>query len=115
LMAMVAKTRKRSSCGGESDQAHGLVFLGLWEGISGVLERLCLLIQPHSLKSAKFVGEHLRHLAQVNGPWVVLLLWSSSGGRLAPEGAMDWILGGAEAAACGAGGEQQLLKEVRPS
>jgi hypothetical protein len=48
-----------------------------------------LLCEHHYLKSAQFVGEQLRYVAEVAGQWVALLAWSAAAYQLAPR--EQWI------------------------
>lgn len=48
-----------------------------------------LLCEHHYLKSAQFVGEQLRYVAEVEGQWVALLAWSAAAYQLAPR--EEWI------------------------
>lgn len=47
------------------------------------------LCEHHYLKSAQFVGEQLRYVAEVEGKWVALLAWSAASYQLAHREA--WI------------------------
>ena len=41
-----------------------------------------LLIEGHYLQSAEFVGEQLRYVAEYQGQWVALLVWSAGAYKL---------------------------------
>ena len=41
-----------------------------------------LLIEGHYLHSAEFVGEQLRYVAEYEGQWVALLVWSAGAYKL---------------------------------
>lgn len=48
-----------------------------------------LLSEHHYLKSAQFVGEQLRYVADIKGQWAALLVWSAAAYQLAPR--EQWI------------------------
>jgi hypothetical protein len=48
-----------------------------------------LLIEGHYLHSAQFVGEQLRYVAEYQGQWVALLVWSAAAFKL--KGREQWI------------------------
>jgi hypothetical protein len=41
-----------------------------------------LMVEGHYLHSAQFVGEQLRYVAEYQGQWVALMIWSAGAYRL---------------------------------